>query len=104
MTQNRRYGTRLDENLARATHIDDTRGTPVGLSQEELTTTGRRVEAREPIQVDAWIRHRVVYEKPRLVQGEAIAWTDGAVLVRWRCEGHDRFTWLWASAVQRRED
>ncbi|WP_022893240.1 hypothetical protein [Agromyces subbeticus] len=42
-------------------------------STEELNTTGRRVEASEPIQVDAWIRHRVFHEDSPHVQGEAVA-------------------------------
>ncbi|MFC9559859.1 hypothetical protein [Agromyces sp. NPDC056965] len=102
MTQNHRYGTRLDENLARAARLDEAQGTPIALTTEELNTTGRRVEAQEPIQVDAWIRHRVIYEDPRLVHGEAVAWTDGAVLVRWQRNGHNCYTWVWASAVRRR--
>ncbi|MFB6612532.1 hypothetical protein ACFCVO_19585 [Agromyces sp. NPDC056379] len=64
----------------------------------------RRVEAAKPIQVDAWTRHRVIYEDPRLVQSEAVAWTDGAVLVRWQRNGHDCYMWVWSSAVQRRSD
>ncbi|GAA1955287.1 hypothetical protein GCM10009717_21580 [Agromyces allii] len=101
MTQNRRYDSRLDENLARAERLDASRGTPVPLSPEELRTTGRRVEAREPVSVEAWIRHRVVYEEPRLIQGVAVAWTTGAVLIRWSADGVERFTWVWASAVRR---
>lgn len=102
MTQNRRYGTRLDENLARAARRDEARGTPIAPTTDELNTSGRRVEASEPIPVDAWIRHRVIYEDPRLMHGEAVAWTGGAVLVRWQRNGHDCYTWVWSSAVRRR--
>ena len=38
-----------------------------------------------------------------IVFDEAIAWTDGAVLVRWQRNGHDCYTWVWPSAMQRRE-
>jgi len=102
VTQNRRYATRLDENLARAARADETRGTPIGLSPDELRTTGRRTEAGTPVRVDAWVRLRVVTEEPRLIEGEAVAWTTGAVLVRWQHAGHDVHTWVWASAVRRR--
>jgi hypothetical protein len=103
MTQNRRYRSPLDRNIERALRADELRGTPISLSTEELRVTGRRTEAREPIQVEAWVRHRVVYEEPRVVSGEAIAWTEGAVLVRWRAsdDTHEQLTWVWASAVRR---
>ncbi|MGI9823878.1 hypothetical protein [Agromyces sp. Marseille-Q5079] len=101
MTQNRRSGTRLDENLARAARADEDRGTPIGLSIDELGTTGRRTDARIPVRVDARVRLRVITEEPRLIEGEAVAWTRGAVLVRWQHGGHDMHTWVWASAVRR---
>jgi hypothetical protein len=46
----------------------------------------------------------VIYEEPRLVQAEAIAWTRGAVLIRHaEPEAHgDRYVWVYAGAVRRR--
>ena len=104
MTQNRRYRTPLDDNLARTTRQAELRGTSIGLSSDELRISGRRVEARTAVPVQAWVRHRVIYEEPRLVEGEAIAWTDRAVLIRWTDtqNTNERLTWVWADAVRRR--
>ena len=39
-----------------------------------------------------------------LVQGEAFGWTSRAVQVTWEDAGIRRTTWVWVSAVQRRND
>ncbi|MFC8597184.1 MULTISPECIES: hypothetical protein [unclassified Isoptericola] len=53
------------------------------------------------IPVRAWITSRQSGEQ--LVDGEATAWTDSQVHVRY-VDGHGRegFVWLWAGAVTRR--
>lgn len=103
MGQNRRYAGPLEVNVERAAREDATHGTPVGLTPEQLMTTGRRQDAAQRVPVRAWIPYRVVYDRPELVEGLAVAWTNDAVLVRFVDErnGHDRHTWVWASAVTR---
>lgn len=79
---------------------------PVGLSDDELRSSGRRQDAAAPVPVAAWIPHQVLVSEPQLVQAVAIAWTRDAVLVRWSPPGSPvvNHTWVWASAVTRVSD
>ncbi|WP_167497459.1 hypothetical protein [Microbacterium maritypicum] len=47
----------------------------------------------------------MLWTEPLLVEAEAIAWTRSAVLVRWvsQYSVHPHHTWVWASAVTRRD-
>lgn len=105
MGQNKRYPRALEADIARTGEQMERRPRPYGLSEAELQSSGRRRDAREPIPVTAWIPHRVMYEEPQLVEAEAIAWTDDGVLVRWTADYsmHPIHTWVWASAVNRRD-
>ncbi|WP_162564419.1 MULTISPECIES: hypothetical protein [Microbacterium] len=82
MGQVKRYDL-ISANLEHAAQRDARRGAPIGLSVEQVADTGRRQDAREAVPVSAWMPHRVVYDEARLVDAEAIAWTEGAVLIRW---------------------
>lgn len=105
MGQNKRYPELLEGDIARASDKIDRQARPVGLSEPELSSSGMRQDAREPILVTAWIPHQVLWTEPQLVEAEAIAWTRDAVLVRWRSHYsvHPHHTWVWASAVTRRD-
>ncbi|MFI2102078.1 hypothetical protein ACH436_02210 [Isoptericola sp. NPDC019693] len=63
---------------------------------------GARVTRPERgIPVRAWITSRQSGEQ--LVDGEATAWTDAQVHVRYvDSHGREGFVWLWAGAVRRR--
>lgn len=104
MGQNRRYdlvGRDLDRAAAREMRMPR----PVGLTPEELATTGRRVDAPEPVPVRAMVRHRTVIEEGIPVEAVAVAWTQRAVLLRWSPDGdpqHAVHVWVWAGAVRRR--
>lgn len=54
--------------------------------------------------VTAWVLHQVVYNEAQLIDAEAIAWTDGAVLIRWTPTHttHPSCRWAYAAAVRRR--
>lgn len=61
----------------------------------------RVVRPDEPVPVRAWLRQRQSGE--HLVDGEAIAWTDRQVEIRYiDPNGRQGWAWLWASAVERR--
>lgn len=63
--------------------------------------TARIVRPDEPVPVRAWLRQRQSGE--HLVDGEAIAWTDRQVELRYiDPHGRQGWAWLWASAVERR--
>jgi len=105
MGQNKRYPHLLEADIARAGAKIDRQLRPVDLSEPELQSTGQRQDARTPIPVTAWIPHQVLWTEPLLVEAEAIAWTRSAVLVRWvsHYSVHPHHTWVWASAVSRRD-
>lgn len=105
MVQNKRHPELLEGNIARVEATMERQPQPIGLSEAEIRSGGMRQDAREPVPVAAWIPHRVCYSDPQLIQAEAIAWTRTAVLVRWKTPQsvHPRHTWVWASAVTKRE-
>lgn len=104
MGQNKRYPSILEGEIARVGESMSRRPDPFGLTEAELQSTGPRQDARTPLPVRAWIPHQVVYVEPQLIEAEAIAWTRGAVLLRWTVPGRsfEHHTWVWASAVTRR--
>jgi len=62
---------------------------------------GRLVRAETAIPVRAWII--TAQGRDVEVDGEAVAWTERAVNVRYFDEhGREGFAWVWASAVVRR--
>jgi hypothetical protein len=78
------------------------RAEPVSLTPEELDLEHCQVTRVVPgVPVWAWIRFPGAAE---LVQGEAFGWTSRAVEVAWTDAGGRRVTWVWASAVRRRDD
>jgi hypothetical protein len=56
------------------------------------------------VPVTAWVSHRVLYDEAQLIDAEAIAWTEGAVLIRWTPAHtiHPSHLWVYAAAVRRR--
>lgn len=99
----RRYDL-IGPNLEHAANLEARRPKPIGLTVDQVQSTGRRQEAREPVPVTAWVSHRVVYDEVKLVDAEAIAWTEAAVLIRWT-PAHTTIPshlWVYAAAVQRR--
>lgn len=105
MGQNNRYPELLEHEITKVGAAMDRRLHPVSLSEDELRSSGPRQDAREPIPVSAWIPHQVLWTEPQRVEAEAIAWTSDAVLLRWTptYSSHPHHTWVWASAVVRRE-
>jgi hypothetical protein len=73
---------------------------PIGLPEQAVA--GRVREPRAPIDVYAWVPYRDGYYHP--VKGQATAWTDRAVRIRWTTPfGTAYELWVWAKAVTRRE-
>ena len=72
----------------------------------EVGATGRRHEAEQPIPVTALVPFRVQYDDVRElgadVEAEAIGWTDGAVLIRFRDATGQHHLWVYGAAVKRR--
>lgn len=99
--QNRRYDL-VGRDIERGDRIRAERGSPIGLTIDEVRTTGRRRDAREPIPVTARLQFQIAHVEPREVEAVAIAWTDAAVLVRWVADGHEHHTWVYAGAIRRR--
>jgi len=101
---NHRYPERADQRTDELQLEQAKRGSPVSLTTSEVRRTGRRHDAREAVPVTATVRYRVAYEEPREVEGTAIAWTNGAVLVKYPdpATRHDNFVWVYANAVRRR--
>jgi hypothetical protein len=102
MGQVKRYDL-IGPNLEHAANLEARRPRPIGLTVEQVESTGRRQEAREPVPVTAWVPHRVVYDDPQLIEAEAIAWTAGAVLLRWTPPHSTQpcHAWVYAAAVRR---
>ncbi|EMY35003.1 hypothetical protein D477_006703 [Arthrobacter crystallopoietes BAB-32] len=90
------------EALARLAARYARRAKPVSLTLEELDFEHHPVTRVVPgVPVWAWIRFPGSAE---LVAGETFGWTLRAVQVCWTHGGIRRTTWVWASAVSRRDD
>lgn len=74
----------------------------VSLPQGTVDMTGRR-RSGDPVPVRAFIPMETRFVESIEVEGEAIAWTDRAVLVQAvvKPDGNPIKVWVWASAVQR---
>lgn len=95
MGTNRRYGSDLSKTAVNEAAV---RPKPISLTPQEAGDQVR--EAREPVDVTAWVRFP---ESPIEVDARAIAWTERAVLVEFRMHsGATHQAWVWASAVKRR--
>lgn len=103
MGNNRRHPDGILHDLARFDADLRAHGTPTSLTEQELAATGPRQDPPRPVPVTAWVPHHVAYDTALHITGEAIAWTDKAVLVHWRRPdgGPDHHTWVWAGAVTR---
>lgn len=101
MGGNRRYPDAADERADEIRLEQAKFGNPISLTTAEVRSTGPRAEAPEPVPVIASVRYRVIYEEPRRVEGEAVAWTRGAVLVKYPgpITRQYRFVWVYANAV-----
>ena len=78
------------------------RAGPIGLTVEELDFEHFPVKNGYPgIPVKAWIRFPNCAE---LVDGEVFAWTAKAAEVTWKDGPVTYRTWVWSSAVTRREE
>ena len=78
------------------------RAGPIGLTVEELDFEHFPVKNGLPgIPVKAWIRFPNCAE---LVDGEVFAWTAKAAEVTWKDGPVTYRTWVWSSAVTRREE
>lgn len=97
---NRRYPSRVADDIAERVPQAVSRPRPVSLSAEELDKDNTRVTtAPEPIPVRAWVRYP---ETPVRTIAQAIAWTPRAVLIEWHDPvGGATRAWVWASAVER---
>src|SRR6185312_14386909 len=90
------------ETLAKLAARYIRRAEPVSLTPEELDLEHSNVTRVVPgLPVWAWVRFPGSAE---LVAGEAFGWTSRAVQVTWTDAGVRRVTWVWASAVRRRDD
>ena len=83
MGSNHRYPDATDECADEIRLEQAKRGNPVSLTTTEVRRTGTCAEAPKSVPVIAPVRYRVVYEEPRTVEGEALAWTNGAVLEKY---------------------
>ncbi len=101
--QNRRYQL-VERDAERAGRAAERQARAVSLTVDQVHGSGPRVDAAEPIQVNAWVPHQIAYVEERSLEAEAIAWTRGAVLLRWVLPGtaHPVHAWVWAPAVTRR--
>ena len=97
-----RIGVVVGPEQAKALHARySKRAQPFGLTLEELDFRNNPVHNEFPgIPVRAWLRFPNCAE---LVDGEVFAWTAKAVEVRWQDGPMTYRTWVWASAVTRRD-
>lgn len=98
MGANRRYGSDVSREAVNAAA---TRPRPVSLTEQERQASGAGVELPEhPEKVLAWVRYP---ESAVQVEGEAVAFNERAVLVRFPIlgGGHQE-AWVWRSAVTKR--
>ncbi|MBD8104775.1 hypothetical protein [Plantibacter sp. CFBP 8775] len=100
MGSNRRYGSDVSRAAVNAAV---TRPKPVSLTEQERRSSGPGVHTPdEPARVLAWVRYP---EQAVQVEGEAIAFNDRAVLVRFPTHGGGfQEAWVWRSAVTRPAD
>ncbi|VXB03895.1 conserved hypothetical protein [Plantibacter sp. T3] len=98
MGGNRRYGSDVSREAVNAAV---TRPRPVSLTEQERQASGAGVELPErPEKVLAWVRYP---ESAVQVEGEAVAFNERAVLVRFPILGGGfQEAWVWRSAVTKR--
>ncbi len=91
--QNRRYQL-VERDVEHAGHAAERQARAASLTVDQVRSSGPRVDDAEPVQVTAWVPHQVAY----------VAWTRGALLVRWTVPGttYPVHAWVWANAVTRR--
>lgn len=104
-------GRRKDGRPSRSLDVDGERfdrqwvrkPTPMDIPDSVLRQTGREREC-EPVPVRAFVPVHYAYDDLLEVEGEVVAWTDSAVLVRAvLIPGHaPQHVWVWANAVQRK--
>ncbi len=83
---------RIAERVMAGGEPDTLTAAELDLDVEPLTRTPR------PRPVRAWVRYGDV---PLQVDGEAVAWTERAVAVRWRTPaGVEHRAWVWVGAVR----
>lgn len=82
----------------------DRKPSPLSLPEEIIATTGDRKDADGGVPVHAVIPVSYAYTDVLAVEGEVIAWTKSAVLVRAVLEPgtEPRDVWVWANAVRRK--
>ena len=97
MGSNRRYGSDVSRE---AVNQAVTRPRPISLTEQERRATSEGVTAPDaPDRVVAWIRYP---EQAVQVEGEAIAFNDRVVLVRFTTfDGAVQQAWVWRSAVSK---
>jgi hypothetical protein len=95
MGGNRRYGSDVSREAINAAV---TRPRPLSLTENERRSTGAGVTTPdEPEKVLAWVRYP---EQAVQVEGEAVAFNDRVVLVRFPTFGGGvAEAWVWRSAV-----
>lgn len=97
---NRRYGSDVSREAVNAAV---TRPRPVSLTEQERRASGAGVEMpANSEKVLAWVRYP---ESSIQVEGEAVAFNERAVLVRFPLlGGGTQEAWVWRSAVTKRPD
>lgn len=100
MGTNRRYERTVGEQLDRRIEALALRGSPIGLTDDELDKTRQQpVWADRLRPVWAWIRYPGTSIR---VEGFALAWTQRAVLIEFHTSNAPQRVWVWASAVESR--
>lgn len=94
---------RAERNAAKLIDKLDRDPQPMNLPYEVVQASGRRREAKTPVRVRALVPMQIAYTEMRAIDGEVIAWTDKAVLVRYAPGqgAQARTVWVWANAVTR---
>lgn len=103
MFERSREDAKKDRGMEMFLRNMDRRPTPTQLPDAVLETTGRRREAQLPAKVTAHIPVSYAYTDTLTVDGEVVAWTDKAVLVRAVLTPgtEPQHVWVWANAVKR---
>ena len=103
MGSSKRYAEQIDARMSeRADQTVMRDGTPDSLTASELELkTEPLTRTPQPLPVLAWVRYGGIGLK---VKARAVAWTPKAVAVEWDTPNGPHRAWVWASAVDKRQE
>ena len=97
MGTNKRYDV-YSKPLSEITEAAERQPRPISIPEDVVRASGRRRDEPQPVAVMVHVPVQVAYTDVQLVDGEALAWTTGGlVLIRYVPEGSRSPVYVWVA-------